>query len=187
MGMTAQRFHTIPTSCAILPPLTQICFLSICMMCCKMAWHKVYSICSFFFSGFSVGCCINRKKGYLLPTWVWKITLSTFRLNAPVVIRVFRLCLIIRAFHPDDDWSIQSKCQQSYFPNSSWYQITFLSVYLIIVYCSQRVTYEPDKRIWVDGRPSLNPVALNYLKRSESKLCNFFTKMKTSCSCIFCF
>ena len=23
-------------------------------------------------------------------------------------------------FHPDDDWSIQSKRRQSYFPNSSW-------------------------------------------------------------------
>ena len=37
------------------------------------------------FSGFSVGCCINRE--VLLPTWVQKITLLTFRLNAPVVIR----------------------------------------------------------------------------------------------------
>jgi len=27
MGMTPQHFHTIPTSCAILPPLTQICFV----------------------------------------------------------------------------------------------------------------------------------------------------------------
>ena len=27
MGMTPQLFHTIPTSCAILPPLTQICFV----------------------------------------------------------------------------------------------------------------------------------------------------------------
>ena len=25
--MTPQYFHTIPTSCAILPPLTQICFV----------------------------------------------------------------------------------------------------------------------------------------------------------------
>ena len=25
--MTPQHFHTIPTSCAILPPLTQICFV----------------------------------------------------------------------------------------------------------------------------------------------------------------
>jgi len=30
MGMTPQHFHTIPTSCAILPPLTQICFVFIC-------------------------------------------------------------------------------------------------------------------------------------------------------------
>ena len=28
------------------------------------------------FSGFSVGCCINREKGYLLPTWVRKITFA---------------------------------------------------------------------------------------------------------------
>ena len=27
MGMAPQHFHTIPTSCAILPPLAQICFL----------------------------------------------------------------------------------------------------------------------------------------------------------------
>ena len=31
-----------------------------------------------FFSGFSVGCCINREKGYLLPTWVRKITCWRF-------------------------------------------------------------------------------------------------------------
>ena len=30
------------------------------------------------FSGFSVGCCINREV-------IWKITLPTFRLNAPVI------------------------------------------------------------------------------------------------------
>ena len=29
MGMTPQQFHIIPTSCAILPPLTQICFVFI--------------------------------------------------------------------------------------------------------------------------------------------------------------
>ena len=28
-------------------------------------------------------------------------------------------------FRPDDDWSIQSKRQQSYFPSSNWQQITF--------------------------------------------------------------
>ena len=26
-SMTPQHFHTIPTSCAILPPLTQICYV----------------------------------------------------------------------------------------------------------------------------------------------------------------
>ena len=31
MGMTPQHFHTIPTSCAILPPLTQI--WSVLVMC----------------------------------------------------------------------------------------------------------------------------------------------------------
>ena len=40
------------------------------------------------FSGFSVGFCTNEEeKGYLLPTIARKITLPTFRLNAPVVIR----------------------------------------------------------------------------------------------------
>ena len=39
------------------------------------------------FSDFSVGFCINEEKGYLLPTQARKITLPTFRLNAPVIIR----------------------------------------------------------------------------------------------------
>ena len=30
MGMTPQHFYTIPTFCAILPPLTQICFMIVC-------------------------------------------------------------------------------------------------------------------------------------------------------------
>ena len=30
------------------------------------------------FSGFSVSCCINREKGYLLPTWAQKITCRHF-------------------------------------------------------------------------------------------------------------
>ena len=35
----------------------------------------------------------DRGEGYLLPTWVRKITLPTFRLNVPVVIREpFYLC-----------------------------------------------------------------------------------------------
>ena len=38
------------------------------------------------FSGFSVGCCLNREKGYLLPTWVRKISLPTFQLNDPVIV-----------------------------------------------------------------------------------------------------
>ena len=42
---------------------------------------------NFPFSGFSVGFCINEEEGYLLPTIARKITLPTFRLNAPVVIR----------------------------------------------------------------------------------------------------
>ena len=45
--------------------------------------HWLYTL---FFNGFSVGCCINREKGYLLPTWVRKVTLPTFQLNVPVVI-----------------------------------------------------------------------------------------------------
>ena len=30
------------------------------------------------FSGSSVGCCINKEKGYLLPTWTRKITCRRF-------------------------------------------------------------------------------------------------------------
>ena len=33
MGMTTQHFHTISTSCAILPPLTQICFVQVFLSC----------------------------------------------------------------------------------------------------------------------------------------------------------
>ena len=44
-------------------------------------------VCVCVFSDFSVGFCINEEKGYLLPTLARKITLLTFRLNAPVIIR----------------------------------------------------------------------------------------------------
>ena len=43
---------------------------------------------SFPFSGFSGSCCINELMSYLLPTWALKITLPTFGLKAPVIIRV---------------------------------------------------------------------------------------------------
>ena len=40
MGMTPQHFHTIPTSCAILPLLTQICF--VCLLAvCRGLWKSV--------------------------------------------------------------------------------------------------------------------------------------------------
>ena len=48
MGMTPQHFHTIPTSCAILPPLTQICFVFV-----TLGWGElhvyiftVYALCT---------------------------------------------------------------------------------------------------------------------------------------------
>ena len=41
-SMTPQHFHTIPTSCAILPPLTQVCF--VCLLCaekgCGRQWGR---------------------------------------------------------------------------------------------------------------------------------------------------
>ena len=43
-----------------------------------------------------------QEKGYLIPTLVWKITLPTFQLNVPVIIRA-------------KVWSIQSKRQQVIF------------------------------------------------------------------------
>ena len=43
MGMTPQQFHIIPTSCAILPPLTQICFVFI-------TYNTKYVLLSAFFS-----------------------------------------------------------------------------------------------------------------------------------------
>ena len=36
------------------------------------SWTRIMHVCSHF-SGFSVGCCINREKVYLLPTWVREI------------------------------------------------------------------------------------------------------------------
>ena len=42
MGMTPQHFHTIPTSCAILPPLTQICFVFVsCVQRRDNLWKAV--------------------------------------------------------------------------------------------------------------------------------------------------
>jgi len=38
MGMTPQHFHTIPTSCVILPPLTQLCFVFVAV--CKEGLWK---------------------------------------------------------------------------------------------------------------------------------------------------
>jgi len=41
MGMTPQHFHTIPTSCAILPPLTQICLVCL-LVVCRGLWKAVW-------------------------------------------------------------------------------------------------------------------------------------------------
>ena len=41
MGTTPQHFHTIPTSCAILPPLTQICFVCL-LVVCRGLWKAVW-------------------------------------------------------------------------------------------------------------------------------------------------
>ena len=40
-SMTPQHFHTIPTSCAILQPLTQICFVFVSV--CREGLWKVSS------------------------------------------------------------------------------------------------------------------------------------------------
>ena len=129
-------------------------------MCCKMAWHPniyhtVWSICLFFQWLLSwLLHKISREKGYLVPTWVRKVTLSTFRM-----------------LQSSSGQRLEHSVKMLAKLLSELKLITFLSIYLFIVYRSQRVTYELDKKIWVDGRPSLNPVVLNYLKRSESKLC----------------
>ena len=47
MGMTPQHFHTIPSSCAILLPLTQICsarFLIVCRGLWKAVWWEVLGV-----------------------------------------------------------------------------------------------------------------------------------------------
>jgi len=60
------------------------------------------------FSGFSVSCCINEEKGYLLPTWAWKITFRHF--NWMLVIRAkVAVMTTIGAF-----------TSVNYFPSSSW-------------------------------------------------------------------
>ena len=41
MGMTPQHFHTIPTSCAIWPPLTPICFACF-LVVCRGLWKAVW-------------------------------------------------------------------------------------------------------------------------------------------------
>ena len=41
MGMTSQHFHIIPTSCVILPLVTQICFVCLLVMC-RGLWKAVW-------------------------------------------------------------------------------------------------------------------------------------------------
>ena len=41
MGMTPQHFHTIPTSCAFLLPLTQICLVCL-LVVCRGLWKAVW-------------------------------------------------------------------------------------------------------------------------------------------------
>ena len=53
--------------------------------------------------------------------WVSLICSSTpTKVDTPLIANVSTECSSRHHFHPDDDWSIQSKCRQSYFPNSSW-------------------------------------------------------------------
>ena len=56
------------------------------------AWQSVDAFCHCCLTNGScywtqISCCLNEEKGYLLPTLARKITLPTFRLNAPVIIR----------------------------------------------------------------------------------------------------
>ena len=72
----------------------------------------------------AVHTAINDKGGYLLPTWAWKI-------NFADVLTVLQLSLgrsCTHDLHPDDDWSIQSKCWRSYFLSLVG-KITFHFVY----------------------------------------------------------
>ena len=50
-----------------------------CIVHIELRWHNVQvDSVKLSFSSFSVGCCINREKGYLLPIWVRKITCQCF-------------------------------------------------------------------------------------------------------------
>ena len=60
MGMTPQHFHTFPTPCAILPPLTQICFaffLVVCRGLWKAVWWVVLGVHVAWGVGYVVGGC----------------------------------------------------------------------------------------------------------------------------------
>jgi len=68
-----------------------------------------------YFSGFSVGCCINKKR-LSVTNLSPENNLPTFRLNAPVIIGT-KVMPWVHFFHfcSDDHWSIQSKRRQVIF------------------------------------------------------------------------
>ena len=53
--MIPQHFHTIPTSCAVLPPLTQICFVFVSVQRRVVEGSGVDS--SHFDVSYILGCC----------------------------------------------------------------------------------------------------------------------------------
>ena len=51
-----------------------------CSFVCLPVWFVyIHSCMATLFSGLSVSCCINRERGYLLPTWAWKISCQCFK------------------------------------------------------------------------------------------------------------
>ena len=62
---TLITFLLIPATCSFL--------------CLPVRFVYIHSCMATLFSGLSVGCCINRERGYLLPTWAWKISCQCFK------------------------------------------------------------------------------------------------------------
>ena len=92
MGMTPQHFHTIPTSCAILPPLTQICFVCLLVMCRGLWKWVVLGV----HVGSGLSCGWLQCTMYLLY-WAWQIW---------SVLPVFRNCGVHAAVLAGSVWYV---------------------------------------------------------------------------------
>ena len=80
MGMTPQHFHTIPTSCAILPPPTQICFVCLLVVCREELWKAVGWVVACWCADTSVvtgAFSTTSALFYITPPWLLPSSSST--------------------------------------------------------------------------------------------------------------